>query len=121
MEKLESKEIVGYLPFGLKIRTCKGAVLELNSNMLGVNSEGSNKFYHWFVSQDSKPILHPLSDLEKEILLPSTVNWSQVLEDFKINNNADFLPYHIVKILYEWHFDIHNLINRGLAIDINTL
>jgi len=29
--------------------------------------------------------------------------------------------YRVVQKLYEWHFDIHDLIGKGLAIDINTL
>lgn len=33
----------------------------------------------------------------------------------------DTLNYEIVLQLYEWHFDIHGLIEYGLAIDINTL
>lgn len=28
---------------------------------------------------------------------------------------------HLVEKLFEWHFDIHGLIDAGLAIDINTL
>lgn len=30
-------------------------------------------------------------------------------------------PYWIIEKLYEWHFDIHGLIEKGLAIDINTV
>ena len=31
------------------------------------------------------------------------------------------MPYAIVSKLLEWHFDIDGLIEKGLAIDINTL
>lgn len=41
---------------------------------------------------------------------------------YKINkDNAYILPLEIIEILYECHFDIHDLIGKGLAIDINTL
>jgi len=32
-----------------------------------------------------------------------------------------FLPFGLIEKLYEWHFDIHDLISCGLAIDVNTL
>lgn len=34
---------------------------------------------------------------------------------------TDSIPYWIVKKLYEFHFDVHGLIEKGLAIDKNTL
>jgi len=30
-------------------------------------------------------------------------------------------PYWVIEKLYEWHFDIHNLIENNLAIDKNTI
>lgn len=36
-------------------------------------------------------------------------------------SNIDCLPKYVIDWLLEHHFDIHNLIGRGLAIDINTL
>lgn len=37
-------------------------------------------------------------------------DWTIVMNQFELYGK-----------LYEWHFDIHNLIERGLAVDINTL
>ena len=34
--------------------------------------------------------------------------------------NVKCYPYFIIQKLYEWKFDLHNLIERGLAIDKNT-
>jgi hypothetical protein len=31
------------------------------------------------------------------------------------------LPYWMIQKLHSWQFDTHNLIGRGLAVDINTL
>ncbi len=38
-----------------------------------------------------------------------------------IGLNPDKWSYRIIKFLLEYHFDIFNLIDNGLAIDINTL
>ena len=32
-----------------------------------------------------------------------------------------YLPNGIVLQLFEWHFDVFGLIEKGIAIDINTL
>lgn len=29
--------------------------------------------------------------------------------------------YKLFKLLFQWHFDLHGLIDKGLAVDINTL
>lgn len=83
-----------------------------------------------------KPILRPLSDLTKEI----EVN-GEKFAPFKwfnfINSDIDFetqilalssdfrwlesTNYGIIEKLLEWHFDVFGLIEKGLAIDINTL
>lgn len=95
---------------------------------------------------DFKPILRPLSDLIKEV----EVNGEKFVPIDKINENGEYglLIGSLEKIcldnlfwedkcemnmlnifeinklnnlLYEWHFDIYELIENGLAIDINTL
>lgn len=30
-------------------------------------------------------------------------------------------PFKVVDLLYQWHFDVHNLIDKGLALDINKI
>lgn len=95
--------------------------------------------------ENIKPILRPLSDLTKEIehnskrFVPAMVLWSVSLEeeeDFIIyrtvpnywktsaglmKHNINKCDYGDVQKLHEWHFDTQNLIESGLAIDINTL
>lgn len=96
-----------------------------------------------------KPILRPLSNLTKEIEHEGTkfipVDEFEITDDFDsfhvefnhgnikliqdlrdISNNdiqhdIQFLPNLIVDYLLSWHFDIHGLIKKGLAIDKNTL
>jgi hypothetical protein len=88
-------------------------------------------------------ILRPKTDLVKEIeingkkFVPALVLWSVSIEeeeDFEIygkipdywknNLNLEFendLIYREMKYLFKWHFDVFGLIEKGLAIDINTL
>ena len=39
------------------------------------------------------------------------------MTEFKAKNT----PYWIMEKLFKWHFDVFNLLEKGLAIDINTL
>lgn len=41
--------------------------------------------------------------------------------EFDFSKNIGFLPHELIQLLYQWHFDIHGLIESGEAIDINTL
>ena len=83
------------------------------------------------------PILRPVSDLPKEIvhkgekfvpvdelnyLAKDEENISWEIYDDEIND-VDWLiqPFFIVQKLNEWHFDIAGLIEKGEAIDVNTL
>ena len=95
-------------------------------------SFGSNLFPF----EDIKPILHPLSDLANEIehnrdrftpcdwiinkyptlYLPLQVQ--RLIEDINWLDQCDFM---FIKHLLEWHFDIAGLIEKGEAIDVNTL
>jgi len=36
-------------------------------------------------------------------------------------NNPNTIEYFIIKLMFEWHFDISNLIEAGLAMDINNV
>ena len=126
--KLELKHLVGYLPYGLKVIN-----IEMHEN--GFKSKHSIKKLVLIPSNleiglkdvdgiKEKPILRPLSDLTKEIegFFPI-----EIIESISENIGVDFydcavenLPYSIIKKLYEWHFDIHGLIDNNLAIDKNT-
>ena len=65
-----------------------------------------------------KPILRPLEDLNKAIWQEiNTVFDFSELKDYDIN----FIPYSLFEFLIGNHFDVFDLIEKGLAIDINTL
>ena len=149
-EQIKLEEIVGYLPYRLKY-IYKGKIAELvnlhyfyshdeDGNITG-KSECTRVICSRFNEKQSlitaiKPILRNLSDLTKEIEVNGekfvpidfieekyyTQKWVEQLnsciQDSRWINHCE---YALIQFLYQWHFDIHNLIERGLAVDINTL
>lgn len=130
-DKLQLNEIVGYLPYGLEGKYTLSDVVkiaewqkdEIRDKKL---TEDCVQFFRLYC----KPILRPLSDLKKEIEVngESFVPLDRLKLDSCLDYNVEFnnyfsLLYTISDLqkLYQWHFDIYNLINRNLAIDINTL
>jgi len=140
--KLELKHIAPYLPYELKgyvehteelctlhIRDGKNLLCSIDSFING--------------TYQMKPILRPLSDLTKEIELNgetvvpfeyfknecedeyfTDTDFEQYLID-SINPNVTnhhirYLPFGLIQKLFEWHFDVFRLIEKELAIDINT-
>lgn len=95
----------------------------------------------YILEDDIKPILRPLSDLTKEIevngekFVPydyfyddSENDWfdGNVWMNYMFEGNIeksdfDFIPYYIIQKLFEWHFDVFELIENRLAVDINTI
>ncbi len=86
-----------------------------------------------------KLLLRPLSDLKKEITM---ANGTSIIPNVYLNKitglkNANYRPfltgffwgtyacegitYEIYTKFFEWHFDVFGLIDKGLAIDLNTL
>lgn len=139
MEKLELKHLAPYLPYGLKVKSnLTGSILTLK----GISYRGSLQNEEGFDMTNinrSKPILRPLSDLKKEIEVNGEKFFPfEYLQNnypcfgFDYNNeegfilktdvvNYKYLPYMILYKLFEWNFDVFGLIDKGLALDINTL
>jgi len=137
--KLELKHLVGYLPYGLKIMTDYDGIQEIQGmpDLFHVNyydNESDNGDEPHI--EDIKPILHPLSDLTKEIevngekFVPLTeicnceyYGYSE-LRSMVQNNNfylINALQYQSIEKILEWHFDIYGLIENNLAIDKKTI
>jgi hypothetical protein len=117
--KLELKHLAPYLPYELKYK--------FNNTIYYYQHCSTREFDY----ENSRPILRPLSDLQKEIevngekFVPQKkmpyldFDWlitSVNPQEFVMKNN-----YEDILKLFEWHFDIFGLIKNGLAIDINTL
>jgi len=126
MEKLELKHLAGYLPYKLKLIDDKPKVMNA---FCGHSTNWCSIEYA--IKMQRKQILSPLSDLTKEIevngekFVPLDELWKyhnfSAMRWGDIETDPTRYPYTIVEKLLEWHFDIHGLIEKGLAIDINTL
>lgn len=136
MEKLELKHIAPYFPYKLKCQYTDtfrevriGTLNLIHNDRFGVDS---------CFDENLKPILHPLSDLTKEIEINSKLivpieelnneigcEYSKYYDILWINDDScigfreHYIPFY--EKLFEWHFDVFGLIEKGLAIDINTL
>lgn len=110
---------------------------------IGIKHTGLKSFYN---GANFKPILRPMSDLNKEIEfngekfrpfyqmrveLHHEINQTDyqclLSEKLTIENESeskyDVLKFSLQELekLYKWHFDVHDLISSGLEIDINTI
>ena len=130
--KLELKHLAPYLPYKLKlIPDCgnDGKLTSLDAEIGYVN-------FGWgdaFKIEDVKPVLRPLSDLLKyvwqegeQFKVFKTFGLIDELEDQMewIGEGRFFtqeIPYEIMEVLFEGHFDVFDLLGEGLATDINTL
>lgn len=145
--KLELKHIAPYLPYGLKVKYKSAVGWEKDGFTPKYKTktekiEGIDKMFVLYSNgegsklKEIKPILRPLSDLTKEIehngekFVPIefieekyyTQNWanqlSRCIEDERWIYHLD---YYLILSLLGWHFDIYGLIDKDLAVDINTL
>lgn len=136
--KLESKHVAPYLPYGLKVTDGEETVIITARNVDDLR-----------FAEEFKPILHPLSDLTKEITINAEtfipIETFEIGDDengieydfgnIKLIKNLEYIakyrntayleiqriPFGVVSELLKWHFDIFGLIENDLAIDINTI
>ena len=116
--KLEIKHLAAYLPYGLNIKN-KFGVYILSADNIGAVLMSDKLTYF--------PLLRNLSDLTK----PIEVNGEKFVPYKKLGwgNGTRVIPlildgfthYKEIQLLLSWHFDVFGLIEKGLAIDINTL
>lgn len=139
--KLELKHPTPYLPHNLQVLhdgiiwklfsiATENIPLEKGHLVIGLFHEHHG---HNDVALDEiKPILRPLSDLTKEIehngekFVPFEVLAIKLFVNTSIEKDLlvgemTGIPYWVMEWLFEWHFDVFNLIPEGLATDINTL
>jgi hypothetical protein len=136
--EIELKHIAPYLPYGLKMMETHSKKIGQVSDIftLGYDEDdikicvdGSGDEHIWMF----KPILHPLSDLinedydiRKDLLIYTPLNLDNdiefIIETEDYSQEVDlFEGYEIMQKLFKNHFDVFRLIDKGLAIDINTL
>jgi len=135
--KLELHHSSPYLPYKLKIFVESDGFLQ-NDETFEVNAITQNgvnvsvkrfPFNTDYSFDEFKIILRPLSDLTERIDKDEDVTFLDwIISEYEIDviafievNSIERLPYEIMEYLFEWHFDIYNLIENNLAIDINTI
>lgn len=133
MEQLQINHIAPYLPYGLKW---------YHSNRVGLNQVtlyNANTIIAGVNNQGYKIALRPLSDLYKEIdgEVPADILFPKEfysLIDFYEEHNREnqirsFIkdglswcePYSFWEYLFSKHFDVFGLIDKELAIDLNSI
>ena len=132
--KLTLKHVKGYLDTGLKFQSQMDKPFDEFGKRQIWTLDGVNKLFgdyclltkennDAYAIQTCRLLLKPLSDLTRKEL---------ELEGF--DSHIDYLtyenkgsewtlkaPFNMVQYLLSKHFDIYNLIENGLAIDINTI
>lgn len=142
MEKLTLEHIAPYLPYGVKFKYDEEFVSPQFRTLEPPTID--------FLMNNGKPVLYPLSELDKEF---KHISYTKQLEPnldkiipnelfkkhwfTKIRDDGHFSTdegdgtatgyqwrscrIDIIFLLSEWKFDFMGLIEKGLAIDVNTL
>lgn len=146
MKQLELNHIAPYLPYGLKCQIIETGnfrgLLSVNANesvLLSADEYNPFSYTRYKPITGIKPLLRPLSNLYKEIdgevpadvLFPkefySTIDFYE--EYNRENQIQSFIkdglnwcePYSFWEYLFSKHFDVFGLIDKGLAIDLNSI
>ena len=141
--KLELKHLAPYLPYNLKLLGPNS--YDAYNDIRDLKPTNINVVLDDLFGPQLKPILRPLSDLVKVINYNgkefktldfikdqcedeyfTDTDFEEYIENRKHNTTylthaMDYLPYGLINRFIEWHFDVFGLIEKGLAIDINTL
>ncbi|MDH5570381.1 MAG: hypothetical protein OEY89_01370 [Gammaproteobacteria bacterium] len=130
MKTLKIEHLACYLPYGLKGYSNKAIKLKTGGfipkeHTLSITNVGDlyaeNKLHL------IKPILRPLSDyndinskamMELNCDLTDQMNICELAQK---TMSLHKIPYSTICVMNENHIDYHNLIEDGLAVDINTL
>ena len=139
MEKLELKHLAPYLPYSLKVMDLYDnkerffVGYSINHTEQVKISVYKNLLSTGRLSSEVKPILRPLSDLttshnifeDKAICFidESDNGGSFTIDDiyFKYQESSFSDWRNAYSLLLKNHFDVFGLIEKGLAIDINTI
>tara|TARA_R110000823_G_scaffold311978_1_gene438314 strand:- start:427 stop:855 length:429 start_codon:yes stop_codon:yes gene_type:complete len=141
--KLELKHLAPYLPYGLEYVKYSDHNSPIRHDIMqGISTNGvyASGDITPVLFKNCKPILRPLSDLSKEIEVngekfkPSFVlsrdykNAEEFIHLIITEKEEDYykdilshMPLCIAQKLFEYHFDVFGLIEKKLAIDINTI
>lgn len=137
-DKLELRHIAKFLPFGLKGLFVRPELIDIVSELDVENKLITGMNEGTWALKMFVPIFHPLSDLTKEIthkgetfVLGNRLGWTSIellvdnLKEVQYDDGESGTHENVgcrtMELLIEHKFDVDNLIEKGLAIDINTL
>lgn len=130
--ELKKYHLAGYLPYGLNCMVTNEKEVEI-STLTGLYSDGSCVFSDLVESEHGfksiKPILRPLSDISE--VVDDNIKLT-ALYSFDIDKETNEIVlgnyHHRLKLtdawlqlgyLYQLHFDVYGLIDKGLALNWN--
>ena len=138
--KLELKHLSGYLPYKLIMEILDFPLSKVLGKHYRILELDCGHDFHFYFSQNRvRPILTPISDLEKIIEnefsklddFKSSEYSSEVIELFCFENigfeeelstyDLSKLPYECVEFMFKNHYDFFGLIEKGLAISIHDV
>jgi hypothetical protein len=130
--KLELKHLAHYLPYELKMELLDFPLSKTFGRHFRIlRLDCGHDFNHYLSDNKVRPVLRPLSELDWQIIINELHgNMCDAYFDFidSWHENSTIqdtrfeqMPYEIISILFREHFDVFGLIEKGLAIDINTL
>lgn len=140
MKKLTIELLAPYLPYNLKMAVFdyyeegldEWEIKELSSLSID-DIEDLSEWWdvernNYFLNDEFKPVLHPLSDLTKEIEYKG--ERFVPFEKISMYNGVEYLIEQIqlglveviiYKNLLKWNFDVSNLLENDLAINYNKI
>lgn len=130
--QLEIKHLAPYLPYKLK------GFYELSSTqkretLQAIDTLGkcrTDEDLRWFEIKMFKPILQPLfnDNFDYSVFLMDNFpaeKWAdaynEIMNGIGFGVKIEQIPYELHDFLFENHIDVFGLIEKGLAVDINTL
>ena len=138
--ELQIKHLAPYLPYGLKLQYVVREKVEKTGIMKSiihnedethptkVSIEWGDAEHIWMFKpllrslSEIKNYFQPIFDTDKEVneFLSYETLTPFSIEDLE-NCLPEYIPYGSFKVLLKHHFDVFGLIEKGLAVDINTL
>jgi hypothetical protein len=127
-EKLTIEHLTGYLPYDLKmISNTHGKIYTLKScNKTSLRLAECSYDTDYF---DVKPILYPLSTIKKNMTAGMVkhmlnCNFDVVREIWDLKSkriSLNKITYETYIVILKNHIDYQDLIEEGLAVDVNTI
>jgi len=117
--KLEIQHLAAYLPYKLQVKYNKSSWEICNLTRLGMMYLSRSRGHHYYSEtaaiEDVKPILRSLYEL-----IPNEHGYKDI-GHLVLDVSTGQCSTVVFQTLCKNHYDVFNLVNNGLAINVNTL